>query len=495
MLWEAYFQELPEEDFNPDNIPRWKRNSLDTSRHIFFSQNKISILDAVGSVFNDDNIGSPAWNKRYLNAYQRWVTDFPNVSHQFILISVALEMGIEQIRYHASTQIFSSPDKCYILIRECSIMSSAEIPHPLNESMNSMTGNQTDSTELTIEEITELIRGINFIGKSKWKEILENPGLKFSANRNDTSLRKCFFMLEKRLKIINFGGKYYQVLTRFEIKCIEPIPTVEQVYIENPSNRNLCSSCTYENNDRVDPPAKKIKTLRINRKQNISSDDFHHTKIQEDPKSETSEQCQKLEESIDFDKDLSYIINLCYPPEEDNDGFESYSHHTEKEVVKVNIEQILKIINDIYQDETAGLYFIKVLMRIPTILKDGWKHTWASIASNRVINKRRDTPKWNELKRRLLSMDLIEEREAHVVIRKFDLEGWESESSITIEPTPEVLNINLIDIINSIFEDNTAGPYYLKVLRKIPTSFEYGWELTWSGIAKYLLNNNRRCNK
>ena len=45
-------------------------------------------------------------------------------------------------------------------------------------------------------------------------------------------------------------------------------------------------------------------------------------------------------------------------------------------------------------------------------------------------------------------------------IRKFDLEGWESGVIETIEPTPEVLNINLIDIIQQYFEDNTAGPYY-----------------------------------
>ena len=354
MLWEAYFQELPEEDFNPDNMPRWKRNSLDTNRHIFFSQNKISIMAAVGSVFNEDNIGRPVWNKRYLNAYQQWVTEFPNINHKSVLISVAKSMGIEQIRYHASTQMFYSPDKCYILIREYSIMPSAEITQSLNESVNYKTTNQNDSTELTIEEITDLIRGINFIGKSKWKEILENPGLKFSPIRNETSLRKGFLKLEKRLKIIYFGGKYYQVLPGFEIECIEPMPLVEQVNIENSSNCNLCSSGTCKNNEKVEPPAKKIKTSKIYGKRNVSSDDFCHTQIQKDPNSETPEQVQKLEESIDFDKDHTFIFNICYPPDGNKDEFESSDNPTTNEVVKVNIEQILNIFNDIYQDEIAG---------------------------------------------------------------------------------------------------------------------------------------------
>ena len=33
----------------------------------------------------------------------------------------------------------------------------------------------------------------------------------------------------------------------------------------------------------------------------------------------------------------------------------------------------------------------------------------------------------------------------------------------------------IIGIINEVYEDGTAGPYYLNILRRIPTTFEEGW--------------------
>ena len=431
MLWEAYFLELPEEDFKPDKSPRWKRNSLDTSGHTFFSQNQITIMDAVRSVFNEDNIGRPAWNKRFLNGYQQWVAEFPNVNHQSVLISVAVEMGIEQIRYHPSAQLFFSPEKCYILIGEDSVMPSAEIPLPFNESINYKTTNPIDSTELTIDEIIDLIRGINFIGKCKWKEILENTGLKFSANKNELSLSKCYSKLEKRLKIIPFGGKYFQVLPGFEIECIEPITSAEKANIENSSNRNLISSCTYENNERVEPSAKKIKTLRINRKQNISSDDFCHTQIRKDPNSETPDQVQKLEEKVDFDRDHTYIFNLCYPPDGNNDEFVSNGNLTfeglESET-SIRVETtpedlnfyLIDTINNIYGDNTAGPYYLSVIRKIPTSFEEGWKYSWGGISRDVLPKNRRNIIKWNELKAMLLKLKFIEEGKRNIVIRKFN---------------------------------------------------------------------------
>lgn len=114
MLWEAYFQEMPDEDFKSDKFPRWKQSSLDSSKHIFFAHNQISIKDAIGSVFNVNNIERPAWIRRYLHAYHHWITKFPNINHQSILFSAASEMGIEQIRYHASAEIFIPPERIYI---------------------------------------------------------------------------------------------------------------------------------------------------------------------------------------------------------------------------------------------------------------------------------------------------------------------------------------------------------------------------------------------
>ena len=229
MLWEAYFQEFPDEDFKSDNFPRWKQRSLDTNRHIFFSQNQISIMDAVGSVFNVNNMERPAWKRRYLHAYQHWITNFPNLNHQSILINAASEMGIEHIRYHSSSEIFVLPERIYFKIVENSRVQSVESPQQLNESIIYKTSYGINSTEFSKEELIDLVRGINFIGYNNWKDILENPGLKFSRVRTESSLKLCYFELEKHFKVISFGARYYRVLPGFELKCVEPIPTFEHL--------------------------------------------------------------------------------------------------------------------------------------------------------------------------------------------------------------------------------------------------------------------------
>lgn len=116
ILWDAYFQEMPDEDFTSENAPRWKQSSLDNNKLLFFAQNKISIKDAVKMIFNKKFLDKPAWNKRYLRAYQQWTTAFPDLDHQAILISGALKMGIEFIRFHSRTDVFFSQGRNYLLI-------------------------------------------------------------------------------------------------------------------------------------------------------------------------------------------------------------------------------------------------------------------------------------------------------------------------------------------------------------------------------------------
>ena len=110
ILWDAYFQEIPDEDFKDRNSPKWKLNSLDSLKPTFYARNKMSFKDAVECVFNKDNFDRPAWNKLYLLAFQQWIIDFPSLDHHSILMNAALEMGIEQIRYHSGPEAFHRKD-------------------------------------------------------------------------------------------------------------------------------------------------------------------------------------------------------------------------------------------------------------------------------------------------------------------------------------------------------------------------------------------------
>lgn len=93
--------------------------------------------------------------------------------------------------------------------------------------------------------------------------------------------------------------------------------------------------------------------------------------------------------------------------------------NVDPETERIN-QELTSIINEIYGDTTAGPYFIRILRRIPMSVHDGWKHTWATVASNMLTYKRRQTTYWNALKIRLLSLNLIEEGNGKIVIRKFN---------------------------------------------------------------------------
>ena len=82
-------------------------------------------------------------------------------------------------------------------------------------------------------------------------------------------------------------------------------------------------------------------------------------------------------------------------------------------------QEIIGIINEVYEDETAGPYFLNALIKIPSSFVEDWKHSWATFASNHIAAKRRNTIKWNQLKERLLSLNLIEEGKGKIVLRKF----------------------------------------------------------------------------
>ena len=80
---------------------------------------------------------------------------------------------------------------------------------------------------------------------------------------------------------------------------------------------------------------------------------------------------------------------------------------------------MITMINEIYEDDTAGPYFIRILRRIPTSLEEGWDLTWSGIARYHLNKSRKKTDKWNLLKERLLDKKLIEEQSGKIVIRKF----------------------------------------------------------------------------
>lgn len=91
---------------------------------------------------------------------------------------------------------------------------------------------------------------------------------------------------------------------------------------------------------------------------------------------------------------------------------------TDPETERIN-QELIGIINEIYGDDTAGQYYLNIIRKIPTSFEEGWNLTWAGIAKYMMNNKRRITEKWNLLKQKLLSMNLIEEGKGNIIIRKF----------------------------------------------------------------------------
>ena len=59
-------------------------------------------------VFNHDKFDCPAWNKRYLRAFHQWITDYPDQNPINQLVNIVLEMGIEHVRSHSSSEVFFS---------------------------------------------------------------------------------------------------------------------------------------------------------------------------------------------------------------------------------------------------------------------------------------------------------------------------------------------------------------------------------------------------
>ena len=154
MLWDAYFQEMPDEDFTSENISRWKKSSLDYSKFLFFAHNKISVKEAIKMIFNKNFLDKPAWNKRYLRAFQQWTTNFPNIDHQAILIKGALKMGIELIRYHSRADVFFSQNKNYVLLSFSN--SNDNVPPSTGPKMAKENFKRKDNSELKSEEESEL---------------------------------------------------------------------------------------------------------------------------------------------------------------------------------------------------------------------------------------------------------------------------------------------------------------------------------------------------
>ena len=169
------------------------------------SDSKISIDEAVRMVFSHDKFDCPAWNKRYLRAFHQWITVFPDENHQSILVNIALEMGIEHVRSHSSSEVFFSHGRIYFLVdynlKNRSEKRASESRLIKNNYKKRLYGDgfETPKSHYTLDENIDLIRGINFIGIGKWQEILSNPALKFSECRTPLSLKQRSIYLDPKL--------------------------------------------------------------------------------------------------------------------------------------------------------------------------------------------------------------------------------------------------------------------------------------------------------
>ena len=81
---------------------------------------------------------------------------------------------------------------------------------------------------------------------------------------------------------------------------------------------------------------------------------------------------------------------------------------------------LVQTINEVYEDDFAGPYYIKILRKIPTTFDNGSTLTWSKLSKIGISSTRRNTPKWNELKKVLLELNLLEERPDKIIKRNFE---------------------------------------------------------------------------
>ena len=235
MLWEAYFDEIPSEDFLNNGSYRWRSSSLNTQERITYLLRKISVEEAVAKVFDPEKFDCPAWNKRYLRAFEQWITVNPTEDYKLLLIEAAIDMDIAHIRYHSGPDSFFSHGKKYVLIGENRNVQIEKRPRKVFDGIVVMEKHSeppkkkrlrdytSKKVRFSDEEIIDLLRGINFIGVSKWAQILDCPELKFEKRRTNVDLKDKARNLEKTIQQVFIDDKSFWVYPGYHDQCLKPI--------------------------------------------------------------------------------------------------------------------------------------------------------------------------------------------------------------------------------------------------------------------------------
>lgn len=388
ILWDAYFQEIPDDDFKDRYSPKWKLSSIDSRKPTFYARSKMSFKDAVECVFNKDNFDRPAWNKRYLLAFQQWIIEFPSLDHHSVLMNVALEMGIEQIRYHSGPEAFFPQEKCYILVGN----NSESQTSPRNEAMIKLgiCGNMFyDYDEFTLEENIDLVRGINFIGMGKWNDVLKNSALMFSTFRTSLCLMRQFSNLEKQLRVIRFGGKLYKVIPGYEIQCIEPIENSAQSDSETSVSRRMLTNMGNSNRKNKRQETTEGNIIDREEKKSLFNMESNSSRFQAE-NSQTTPLTDFSECHLGDDKfegygnvvvpcgDMSQLHSKDTPIREEpcDDLLDDLTtKHSVNSLIKLHSatsNEILDVLNE-YMNTSDSAILIQKLSRIPTQYEDNFR--------------------------------------------------------------------------------------------------------------------------
>ena len=102
-------------------------------------------------------------------------------------------------------------------------------------------------------------------------------------------------------------------------------------------------------------------------------------------------------------------------------AFEKFSRKRNRNyIVNDRDKDLIEYINQLYEDDFAGPYYIQTLRKIPTTFDNGSTLTWSKLSRIGISSSRRNTPKWNELKKVLLELKLLEERPDKIIKRNFE---------------------------------------------------------------------------
>lgn len=106
ILWNSYFKELPADDFQDSDLPKWNLNNLKTEG-IRYTTNPLTVREASIKIFDVNNIQFDPWKKAYLRAFKFWKDRNQNINAMEWIVKAASEiLKIEVVRYHCGTDRF-----------------------------------------------------------------------------------------------------------------------------------------------------------------------------------------------------------------------------------------------------------------------------------------------------------------------------------------------------------------------------------------------------